>query len=301
VKYLVAQGIVDSKRVGIMGGSYGGYATLAGVTFTPDTYAAAVAIVAPSNLNTLLGSIPPYWESIRKTFYERMGDPNTPEGKAQLDRQSPLNSVDKIKTPLMVVQGANDPRVNKKEADQIVVALRERNYPVEYLLAPDEGHGFARPINNMAMIMSVEKFLAKYLGGRFQEGGTPETAQRLKEITVDVKTVTMAKKADMNMKAAVDVSGKWTLVADAGGQTIQFAMDLKQTENNFNGTLSSTFADGKVENGKVSGNKVEGMTKVNYQGQLLEIPMEGTVEGDTMKGTLNSPFGMLPFTATKDK
>jgi len=301
VKYLVAQGIVDAKRVGIMGGSYGGYATLAGVTFTPDTYAAAVAIVAPSNLNTLLNSIPPYWEAIRKTFYERMGDPNTPEGKAQLERQSPLNHVDKIKTPLMIVQGANDPRVKKAEADQIVVALRERGFPVEYLLAPDEGHGFQRPVNNMAMIMSVEKFLAKHLGGRFQDGGTPETAQRLKEITVDVKTVSLAKKADMKSKAAVDVSGKWTLFADASGQTIQFAMNLTQTENDFSGTLTSAIAEGTIEKGKVSGNKVEGMTKVSYQGQVLEIPMEGTIDGDSMKGTLNSPFGLLPFTATKDK
>jgi dipeptidyl aminopeptidase/acylaminoacyl peptidase len=301
VKYLVSQGIVDSKRVGIMGGSYGGYATLAGVTFTPDTYAAAVAIVAPSNLNTLLASIPPYWESIRKTFYERMGDPNTPEGKAQLDRQSPLNSVDKIKTPLMVVQGANDPRVNKKEADQIVVALRDRNYPVEYLLAPDEGHGFQRPVNNLAMVMSVEKFLAKHLGGRFQDGGTPEVTQRLKDITVDVKTVTLAKKVDTTMKAAVDVSGKWTMLADANGQTVQIAMDLKQTEDKFDGTLNSMLGGGSVENGKVSGSNVQGTAKVTVQGQAIEMKMDGTVEGETMKGTLDGPFGMIPFTATKDK
>jgi dipeptidyl aminopeptidase/acylaminoacyl peptidase len=118
VKYLVDQGIADPKRVGIMGGSYGGYATLAGVTFTPDLYSAAVAIVAPSNLNTLLGSIPPYWEQIRTLFHKRMGDPNTPEGRAQLERQSPLNHVAKIQTPLMIVQGANDPRVKKTEADR---------------------------------------------------------------------------------------------------------------------------------------------------------------------------------------
>src|SRR5687767_10079543 len=137
VKHLVDQGIADPKRVAIMGGSYGGYATLAGVTFTPDLYAAAVAIVAPSNLNTLLGSIPPYWEAGRQIFHKRMGDPNTTEGMAQLQRQSPLNHADKIKTPLMVVQGANDPRVNKAESDQIVIALRDRNYPVQYLLADD--------------------------------------------------------------------------------------------------------------------------------------------------------------------
>lgn len=190
VKYLVGKGIADPKRVGIMGGSYGGYATLAGVTYTPDLYAAAVAIVAPSNLITLLGSIPPYWESIRTVFHTRMGDPNTADGKAQLVRQSPLTHAAKIKTPLMVVQGANDPRVNKAEADQIVIALRDRNYPVEYLLAPDEGHGFQRPVNSMAMFAEAEKFLAKYLGGRHQETMTPEVATRLKEITVDVKTVT---------------------------------------------------------------------------------------------------------------
>jgi dipeptidyl aminopeptidase/acylaminoacyl peptidase len=195
-KYLVAQGIADSKRIGILGGSYGVYATLAGVTFTPDLYAAAVDIVGPSNLVTLLETIPAYWEPIRKLFYARMGDPATPDGKAQLERQSPLNHAGKIKTLLLVIQGANDPRVNKREADQIVIALRDRNYPVEYLVAPDEGHGFARPVNNMAMFATTEKFLAKYLGGRYQETMTPEVAQRLKEISVDVKTVALPKKLE---------------------------------------------------------------------------------------------------------
>src|ERR1019366_7981434 len=165
-KYLAAKGIADPKRTGIVGGSYGGYATLAGVAFTPDLYAAAVSIVGPSNLITLLDSIPPYWEPVRKMFYQRMGDPGAPEGKAQLQRQSPLNSAAKIKTPLMVVQGANDPRVNKAESDQIVIALRDRGFPVEYL------------------------------GGRYQEDMTPEVAARLKEITVDPKTVVLARKID---------------------------------------------------------------------------------------------------------
>ena len=187
IKYLISEGIVDAKHVGIMGGSYGGYATLAGVAFTPDLYAAAVSIVGPSNLITLMNSIPPYWESIRKLFYLRMGDPTTDEGKAQLTRQSPLTSVDKIKTPLFVAQGANDPRVNKAESEQIVNALRKRNFPVEYILAPDEGHGFARPVNNMAMLAAAEKFLAAYLGGRYQESMTPEVEKRLGEIKVDVK------------------------------------------------------------------------------------------------------------------
>jgi dipeptidyl aminopeptidase/acylaminoacyl peptidase len=188
-KYLISAGISDPKRIGIMGGSYGGYATLAGVTTTPDLYAAAVAIAAPSNLITLIESIPAYWEAERIRFYQRMGDPTTSEGKAQLMRQSPLTNADKIKTPLLIVQGANDPRVNKREADQIVVALRDRGFPVEYLVAPDEGHSIVRPVNRMAMLVLTEKFLAKYLGGRYQESVTPEAAKRLQEITVDPKTV----------------------------------------------------------------------------------------------------------------
>jgi len=202
VKYLVAKGIADPKRVGIMGGSYGGYATLAGVAFTPDLYAAAVSIVGPSNLITLLDSIPPYWEAGRTMFHTRMGDPGTPEGRAQLMRQSPLNSANKIKTPLLVVQGANDPRVNKAESDQIVVALRDRGFTVEYIVAPDEGHGFARPVNNMAMIAAAEKFFALHIDGRYQEGGTPEVAARLKEITVDPKTVVLARKVDAGAVSA---------------------------------------------------------------------------------------------------
>lgn len=191
VKYLVEQGIADPKRVGIWGGSYGGYATLAGITFTPELYTAAVAEVAPSSLITLLETIPPYWEAFRVVFYKRMGDPGTAEGKAQLMRQSPLTHAAKIKTPLLITQGANDPRVNKRESDQIVIALRERNYPVEYLVAPDEGHGYARPVNNMAVLAAAERFLAKHLGGRYQESMTPEVAARLKVLTVDVKTVTL--------------------------------------------------------------------------------------------------------------
>jgi dipeptidyl aminopeptidase/acylaminoacyl peptidase len=300
VKYLVGQGIADPKRVGIMGGSYGGYATLAGVTFTPDLYAAAVAIVAPSNLNTLLTAIPPYWEAIRTTFYKRMGNPNTAEGKAQLDRQSPLNSANKIKTPLMVVQGANDPRVNKAEADQIVIALRDRNYPVQYLLAPDEGHGFARPVNNMAMYAESEKFLSKYLGGRYQETMTPEVAQRLKEISVDVKTVALAKKPDMTGAPATNLGGKWTLVADAGNQ-ITIAMELKQEGANFTGGTFATIGSGTIEGGKVSGNNFTAILKADIQGQIVELQMEGKIDGNKMSGTFSGGgFGSIPFTATKD-
>ncbi len=302
VKYLVEQGIADPKRVGIMGGSYGGYATLAGVAYTPDTYAAAVAIVAPSNLKTLLESIPPYWEAGRTVFYTRMGNPNTPEGLAQMKRQSPLYSADKIKTPLMVVQGANDPRVNKREADQIVIALRDRNYPVEYLVAPDEGHGFARPVNNMAMVTAAEKFFAKHLGGRYQETATPEVAKRLTEITVDPKTVMLAKAVDLTAAPAANLSGKWTLAADAQGQILQINVDLKQTGADFTGATVSHLGNGTIEGGKVSGKSFTATLKADIQGNPVDFKMEGTLDGDKITGSFSNPaFGSIPFTATKDK
>jgi dipeptidyl aminopeptidase/acylaminoacyl peptidase len=245
VKHLIAEGIADPKRIAILGGSYGGYATLAGVAYTPDLYRAAVDIVGPSNLITLLEAIPPYWEAGRKMMYGRMADPNTAEGKKWLAERSPLNSADKIKTPLMVVQGANDPRVNKREADQIVVALRDRKFPVEYLVAPDEGHGFQRPVNNMAMFMAAEKFLAKHLDGRYQEGGTPEVVKRLAEITVDPQTVTLAKKVNASMaglpKVATDLKPgvtKYDLSISAMGQ--QFKMKLTSTIKEENGAWLAT-------------------------------------------------------------
>jgi dipeptidyl aminopeptidase/acylaminoacyl peptidase len=239
VRYLVSQGIVDPKRVGIMGGSYGGYATLAGLAFTPDVYAAGVSIVGPSNLITLLNSIPPYWEAIRTTFNERMGNPNTPAGKAQLERQSPLNSANKIKAPLLVVQGANDPRVNRAESEQIVIALRDRGFPVEYLLAPDEGHGFARPINNLVLYTSAEKFLAKHLGGRYQESMTPAITERMAVLTVDPKTVVLAKKVAVPMGVPKPTAGltpgtvTWKARLEAGGQTMP--MDLTRTVKDSSG------------------------------------------------------------------
>jgi dipeptidyl aminopeptidase/acylaminoacyl peptidase len=239
VRYLVSQGIVDPKRVGIMGGSYGGYATLAGLAFTPDVYAAGVSIVGPSNLITLLNSIPPYWEAMRITMYGRMANPSTPAGRALLERQSPLNSAAKIKAPLLVVQGANDPRVNRAESEQIVIALRDRGFPVEYILAPDEGHGFARPINNLVLYTSAEKFLAKHLGGRYQESMTPAITARMAELTVDPKTVVMVKKVEVAPSAPKPTSeltpGSVTYKGrlEAGGQTIP--MDMTRTVKEENG------------------------------------------------------------------
>jgi dipeptidyl aminopeptidase/acylaminoacyl peptidase len=161
--WVVKQGIADDKKVCIMGGSYGGYATLAGVAFSPDAFACGVDIVGPSNLNTLLKSIPPYWSTFLAIMRKRMGD-----DEAFLKSQSPLFKADQIKAPLLIGQGANDPRVNKAESDQIVAAMRKNNKPVEYYVFPDEGHGFARPENRMAFNAAAEQFLAKYLGGRFE-------------------------------------------------------------------------------------------------------------------------------------
>lgn len=174
VNYLVDRGVSDPNRIAIMGGSYGGYATLAGLAFTPEVYACGVDIVGPSNLFTLLESIPPYWEAGRKWLYEMTGDPETEEGQKLLREASPLFSADQINKPLMIVQGANDPRVKKAESDQIAEALRAKGHDVIYMLAEDEGHGFRKPNNRMAMYVEIEKFFAKHIGGDVQEATTSE-------------------------------------------------------------------------------------------------------------------------------
>jgi dipeptidyl aminopeptidase/acylaminoacyl peptidase len=149
--WAVKEGVADSNKVCIMGGSYGGYATLAGLAFAPEAFACGVDIVGPSNLNTLLSTIPPYWSTLLSTFHKRMGD-----SEEFLKTQSPLFKADQIKTPLLIGQGANDPRVNKAESDQIVAAMRNNHEPVEYFVFPDEGHGFARPVNRMAFDAATE-------------------------------------------------------------------------------------------------------------------------------------------------
>lgn len=171
VDWAVASGIAPRDRIAIMGGSYGGYATLAGLTFTPEVFACGVDIVGPSNLETLLESIPPYWEPIVAQFHTRMGNPNTPEGLAMLKERSPLYKAGEIVKPLLIAQGANDPRVKQAESDQIVAAMKEAGVPVTYLLYPDEGHGFAKPANNIAFTAVTESFLARHLGGRAERIG----------------------------------------------------------------------------------------------------------------------------------
>jgi dipeptidyl aminopeptidase/acylaminoacyl peptidase len=171
VNWATEQEVADPKRVAIMGGSYGGYATLIGLTFTPDVFAAGVDIVGPSNLVTLLSTIPPYWKPQVELFATRVGDHRTEEGRTFLESRSPLTRTDRISKPLLIGQGANDPRVKQAESDQIVKAMQGKNIPVTYVLFPDEGHGFARPENNIAFMAVTEAFLAKHLGGRAEAMG----------------------------------------------------------------------------------------------------------------------------------
>lgn len=169
VNWLVEQGISDPQKIAIMGGSYGGYATLVGLTFTPDVFAAGVDIVGPSNLITLMQSIPPYWAPMKAMFAHRLGDLEKEEDF--LKSRSPLFFVDRIKKPLLIGQGANDPRVKQPESEQIVEAMHQAGKPVVYVLYTDEGHGFARPENRLHFYAITEEFLAKYLGGRSEPMG----------------------------------------------------------------------------------------------------------------------------------
>lgn len=171
VQWSISEKIAMPDKVAIMGGSYGGYATLVGLTYTPTTFACGVDIVGPSNLETLLKTIPPYWEPLIAQFHKRMGNPNTPEGLALLKERSPLYKAGNIVRPLLIGQGANDPRVNQAESDQIVAAMKARNIPVTYVLFPDEGHGFARPENNIAFNAVAENFLSGCLKGRAEPIG----------------------------------------------------------------------------------------------------------------------------------
>jgi len=171
VDWAIKEKIAQPDKVAIYGGSYGGYATLVGLTFMPDRFACGVDIVGPSNLFTLLNSIPPYWKSFYEDMVRRIGDPRTAEGRELLKQRSPLTFVDRISKPLLIAQGANDPRVKQAEADQIVEAMKARHLPVTYALYPDEGHGFARPQNRIAFYAVSEGFLHKCLGGRAQPIG----------------------------------------------------------------------------------------------------------------------------------
>jgi dipeptidyl aminopeptidase/acylaminoacyl peptidase len=206
VDWAVKEKIAEPDKVAILGGSYGGYATLVGLTFTPDVFACGVDEVGPSDLVTLLQTIPPYWAPAIEMFKKRVGDPDTEDGKKLLEDRSPLNKADKIDRPLLIGQGKNDPRVNVREAEQIVKAMQAKTLPVTYVLFPDEGHGFARPENEMAFSAVSEAFLAKILGGRYEPIGD----------AFDGSTITVPAGAD-------DVPGLHAALATRKDQTTENA------------------------------------------------------------------------------
>jgi dipeptidyl aminopeptidase/acylaminoacyl peptidase len=183
VAWAVQENVAPRDKVCIMGGSYGGYATLVGLTMTPDAFACGVDIVGPSNLMTLLASIPPYWAPMVALFHSRMGNPETPEGKQLLQDVSPLTHAANIKKPLLIAQGANDPRVKQAESEQIVAAMKKHGLPVTYVLFPDEGHGFARPVNSIAFSAVTEAFLSAHLGGFYM----PIASEELAETSMQIK------------------------------------------------------------------------------------------------------------------
>ena len=182
VGWAIREKIADPARIGIMGGSYGGYATLAALTRNPDTYACGVDLVGPSELDRLIKTIPPYWAAGRARLLKALGNPDTEEGRALLKDRSPLYQADKIKKPLLIAQGENDPRVKKEQSDQIVETMRSKGIPVTYLLYRGEGHGFAEPENNISFTAIAESFLGKCLGGRV----APITSADLKGTSVEI-------------------------------------------------------------------------------------------------------------------
>jgi len=332
VKWLVEQGIVDPNKVAIFGGSYGGYATLAGVTFTPELYRCGVAYVAPSNLITLLESIPPYWKPMVREFHKRLGNPEVEADRRELEARSPLNFVDRIRVPLLVVHGANDPRVKQAESDRIVVALRDKGHAVEYLVAPDEGHGFRAPENRLALAVAMDRFLAKHLGGRAQPDYSPPIKEKLAALTVDPASVKLPaadrqKERDLAEKSAlprVDSGAFRDYTANYRGQLkgakeMDFAVErlLKKVGEELQISSAVKFPDGEQKDTfrlRIADllpveRKFEGKAALHLQFQeksirailsaggkemAFELPLAAPAFGDG--AALEAVMGLLPLT-----
>ncbi|MGI9278026.1 MAG: S9 family peptidase [Endozoicomonas sp.] len=185
-QYLIDKDIADPERIGILGASYGGYAALAGITFTPDLYQAAISYVGPSSLVTLMNSFPEYYRPYLGNWFTAVGDPLIPADVENMQSRSPINFVDNIETPLLLIQGANDPRVTQQESDNIARQMFNKGLPVEYILAEDEGHGFYKRENNLAALLQMERFFAEHLGGKLQPLQTAEVEQHLESLKVDI-------------------------------------------------------------------------------------------------------------------
>lgn len=300
VQYLVKEGVADPKRVAIMGGSYGGYATLAGVAFTPDLYAAGVSIVGPSSIPTLLASIPPYWAPIKSAFNTRLGNPDDAADLERMKKQSPLYSATNIKAPLLVIQGANDPRVNKAESDQIVIALRDLKRAPEYLVAPDEGHGFAGRENRVAMFAAIERFLAKQLGGRYQQDMPKDIADRLQLLTVNVDTLSLKKPsvsgpAKFNGALLTAGTASYKQSIEARGQRIDATTTvvLSRTADGWLSVETTITAMGNVTDSLWLSNATLAPTKrVVHQGPAR---IEINARGDSIVGLIDAGPQKLPI------
>jgi len=311
VNYLIEEGIADPGKVAIYGGSYGGYATLAGLAFTPDLYACGISYVGVSNMLTFLNSIPAYWETARKFLNDQVGDPENPEDVERLKKQSPLFSADKIKAPLLVVQGANDPRVAKAESDQIVVAMRDLGRDVEYMVAPDEGHGFLNEENRVAMYVGMERFFSKHLGGRYQEDVRPEIQEKFAALTVPVESVTLKEPEgdlDAAMTAALppvdaDLIKPAKLVYDAvaavQGMEVPIEVTVDVTEGQFDGkpawmtiTTQSSMMGAAVDTFVVGGTNMLPLYRGVSQGGAI-VAMDYSDTG--VKGTITMGAQEMPI------
>ena len=309
-QYLIDNNIADPNKIAIAGGSYGGYATLAGLTFTPEVYAAGVSIVGPSNLFTLLDTIPPYWESARTMFHKRMGDPNTEEGRAQLKRQSPFFHAKNIRAPLMVAQGDNDPRVKTSESDQIVIAMRDFGLPVTYLNFPDEGHGFANPANNMAFIAAMEKFLSQHLGGRYQDEIPTKLKKIIDKVTVDVNGLEMPVIASQELlDAEMPIPTKpinngvylYHLSLDMGGQVVDFELKRQvEIDGDMIKLTDSSASDmnSMTDSAEVVMPKFKALSRQFSQGQML---ISYKVENEKIFGTVDISGAQTPISIHSDK
>jgi dipeptidyl aminopeptidase/acylaminoacyl peptidase len=291
VQYLIDRGIADPERVAIFGGSYGGYATLAGLAFTPEVYAAGISYVGPSNLITLLESIPPYWAPIKALFDVRLGDPDDPDDYDRLVEQSPLFSAEQITAPLLVIQGANDPRVKKRESEMIVVALRDMGRQVDYILAPDEGHGFAGRENRLAVSVAMEQFFAEHLGGRYQEDVPDDIASKYADLTVDVNTVVVEELPDVAAAAtAAIMAGDGSLLQE---QTLEYNMTVFAMGQEIPISVTRTFEMAEFEGQPVwrviettSSPMGSGSDTLEMDGQTL-LPVRRSASG---QGTLKMSY-----------
>lgn len=289
VNELIGKGIADPKRIAILGGNFGGYAVLAGLTFTSDVYAVGVDINGPSNLVSTYNAIPAPWSGTKKVFQDRVGDTSSSAARNLLLRKSPVISAASIRSPLLVVYGTNDPLVTKIENDQIVATLRDSSRKVEYLTIPGDAYPFTGLANEMAVFAKVESFLGKTLRGRAQESMRPETANRLKEIQVDVAGVTVGVAMPVSAMQkfpppSADLAAgnyNYTILVEVPGRRVPLAMNrliMSDSANNWVVTdrISGQMGDQSDEATYEKGNLHLETRRTLQRGKMAEYSFNGT-------------------------